>query len=248
MASTSETGHAKNVDNFGSLIDGITTFGAKYNPSNPATAITALKTKKESARASINAVNTAAIQYANATNKRETAFVPFNSTVTRALNALRASPSADNTDAAVATIARKILNTRASKSPQGKEAAAAAADPTVTVKTISTSQRSFDSQVDNFDRFVEALANIPEYKPNEEELKVEALKVFAAELRKANDECNTASYALDAARATRNAELYAPNTGLVDVALSVKAYVKSLFGATSVEYKRISSLEFRTVK
>ena len=248
MASTSETGHAKNVDNFSSLIDGITTFGAKYNPSNPATLIAALKTKKESARASINAVNTAAIQYANATNKRETAFVPFNSTITRGLNSLRASQSADNTDDAVATIARKILNTRASKATKSNVASAAAADPAVMVKTVSTSQRSFDSQVDNFDRFVEALANIPEYKPNEEELKIEALKAFATELRKVNDECNAASYALDAARATRNSELYAPNTGLVDVALSAKAYVKSLFGATSVEYKRISSLEFRTVK
>ena len=248
MASTSETGNAKNVDNFGSLIDGILSFGAKYNPSNPATIVTALKAKKESARASINAVNTAAIQYANATNTRETAFVPFNSTVTRGLNALRASPSADNTDAAVATIARKILNTRAPKGSKSKETPAPAADPAVKVKKVSTSQRSFDSQVDNFDRFVEALANVPEYKPNEAELKVEALKAFAAELRKVNDACNAASYALDAARATRNTELYAPSTGLVDVALSAKAYVKSLFGATSVEYKRIASLEFRTVK
>ncbi|WP_320052296.1 hypothetical protein [uncultured Acetobacteroides sp.] len=248
MASTSETGHAKNVDNFSSLIDGIASFGATYNPSNPSTILAALKAKKESARTSINAVNTASIQYANATNKRETAFVPFNSTITRGLNSLRASPSDDNTDAAVATIARKILNTRAPKGSTSKEAPAPAAGPAVKVKKVSTSQRSYDSQVDNFDRFVEALANIPEYKPNEPELKVEALKAYAAELRKVNDECNTTSYALDAARANRNAELYTTSTGLVDVALSAKAYVKSLFGATSAEFKRISSLEFRTVK
>jgi len=35
MASSVETGHAKNVDNLGDLIAGVTSFGVKYNPSNP---------------------------------------------------------------------------------------------------------------------------------------------------------------------------------------------------------------------
>ena len=243
MSSISETGHAKNVDNLGNLIAGIATYGAKYNPANPLIVATALKAKEASARASIDTLNTAAIRYANASNKRESAFMPLNSLVTRALNVLRSSASAENTDATVASIARKITSTR---SAAKKEATATAAD--VKVATISTSQRSFDSLTDNFDRFVEALANIAEYKPNEEELKVEALKAFAAELRSCNNECNAASFALDSARDARNAELYTPNTGLVDVALSAKTYVKALFGVNSTEYKRIASIEFRNKK
>jgi hypothetical protein len=247
MTSSIESGHAKNVDNLGGLIAGIATFGSTYNPSNPALTHTALKAKETLARASINAVNTATIQYANVSNKRENAFQPLNSLVTRSLNAVRASPSDKNTDAALAAVARKIYGTRA---PSSKVAAkkAAAANPEVKIKTISVSQRSYDSQADNLDRYVEALANTPEYTPNEEELKVASLKAFAAELRKLNTECNAAAYTLDSNRTTRNVELYAPNTGLVDVALGVKAYVKSLFGATSAEYKRISSIEIRKPK
>lgn len=53
---------------------------------------------------------------------------------------------------------------------------------------------------------------------------------------------------LSNARITRNAELYADDTGLVDRAGLVKKYVKSLYGADSPQFKQISGLEFRTVK
>jgi len=35
-----------------------------------------------------------------------------------------------------------------------------------------------------------------------------------------------------------------PTTGLVDVASDVKNYIKSVFGATSVQYRAISGLKF----
>ena len=40
MASTSETGHAKNVANFSTLISFCTAYDTKYNPSNPALSLT----------------------------------------------------------------------------------------------------------------------------------------------------------------------------------------------------------------
>jgi hypothetical protein len=39
--------------------------------------------------------------------------------------------------------------------------------------------------------------------------------------------------------------LYADGTGLVDLALLVKKYIKSLFGADSPQYEQISGLKFR---
>ncbi len=247
MASSVETGHAKNVDNLGDLIAGVTSFGVKYNPSNPLLALAALKTKETAARSSVNAVNATFIQLANASNERENAFQPLNVLVTRVLNTLRSSQSADNTDATIFTIARKIHGSRAASSKAAAKKAAAA-NPEVKIETVSVSQLSYDSQVDNLDRFVEALAAIPEYNPNEEDLKVATLKTVAVEFRKLNNLCSTTSYALDSARAIRNTELYAPNTGLVDVALGVKTYVKAIFGATSEEYKRIAKVEFRNIK
>jgi hypothetical protein len=247
MASTSETGNAKNVDNFGELIAGITSFGAKYNPSNPFLLVTALKAKETSARASINAVNSASVLYSNVSNRRENAFKPLNSIVTRALNSLRSSTSTENTDASLAAIARKFYGTRAA-STKAAAKKAAAANPEGKAVTVSVSQRSYDSLTDNLDRYVEALASTPEYNPNEEELKIVSLKAFAAELRALNNECNTASCALYGARTARNTELYAPSTGLVDLAITAKTYVKSAFGAASPEYKRIASIKFKTIK
>lgn len=59
--------------------------------------------------------------------------MPLNSLVTRALNVLRSSASADNTDATVASIARKITSTRTAAK---KEATATAADVKVATKRL----------------------------------------------------------------------------------------------------------------
>lgn len=45
-------------------------------------------------------------------------------------------------------------------------------------------------------------------------------------------------------RNTRNEILYKENNGLVDVANAAKMYVKSVFGATSPQYKQVSTLKF----
>jgi hypothetical protein len=42
--------------------------------------------------------------------------------------------------------------------------------------------------------------------------------------------------------------LFTDVTGLVDVAMGVKKYIKSAFGATSVQYKSVSGIHFRKIK
>ena len=50
------------------------------------------------------------------------------------------------------------------------------------------------------------------------------------------------------ARISRDNLLYSKDSGLVDVAMDVKNYVKSIFGATSPEYANVSDIEFTTRK
>lgn len=57
MVSTSETGHAKNVANFATLISFCTAYGANYNPSNPALSITELNNLHTSAQTSLSTLN-----------------------------------------------------------------------------------------------------------------------------------------------------------------------------------------------
>jgi hypothetical protein len=95
MASTSETGHAKNVANFEDVISFCTGYGATYNPSKVAIqlpSLNALRTNAENAVADVNSANTAFI---NATNARQIAFNPVKPLATRLVNALEATDATD---------------------------------------------------------------------------------------------------------------------------------------------------------
>ena len=59
MASTIETGHAKNVAIFQQLTLYITGFGTAYNPSNPALSLAALQQLLAQARTTVEQVNAA---------------------------------------------------------------------------------------------------------------------------------------------------------------------------------------------
>ena len=140
-------------------------------------------------------------------------------------------------DEAATAIVRKIRGNRTTSAK-----AAAATD--TKVATVSTSQQSYDSVLDNYERYVQYIAATPEYAPNEDDIKLPALKALAVELRAKNTACNNAKVAIDNARMARNRALYTPLTGLVDVALDAKTYIKSLFGATSPEYKLVGKIDF----
>ena len=50
------------------------------------------------------------------------------------------------------------------------------------------------------------------------------------------------------ARARRNELLYKEMTGLVDLALDTKTYLKGAFGTKSPHYLEVSGLEFRRMR
>ena len=236
MASTSETGHAKNVDNLGLLISNIASYGDRYKPTKSSILLEALKKMEADGRAAVLAVNDATPIYSRATIERDNAFDPLGQLVTRSLNSLRASSSSEQTDEAASAIVRKIRGNRTT--------AKTAAATDVKVATVSTSQQSYDSVIDNYERYIQYIAATPEYAPNEDDIKFPVLKALAVELRAKNTACNNAKVAIDNARMARNRVLYTPLTGLVDVALDAKTYIKSLFGATSPEYKQVAKIDF----
>lgn len=98
--------------------------------------------------------------------------------------------------------------------------------------------------MENLDRLIALLETIPEYSPNEEDLKVESLKALQGELKAKNMDVLTATIQLGNARITRNDILYKPSSGLVDTANDIKLYIKSVFGASSPQFKQISKLSF----
>ena len=247
MASTSETGHAKNVANFDDLISFATGYGTAFNPSKPTLKLTALQTLSTSAKNAINAVNAALPAYSNAVAARESAFEPLNKLITRVNNALKATDTTEQVDESAKTLVRKIQGTRATAKKSDEEIAAAKAEGKET-KEISSSQMSYDSRLDNFDKLIKLLTSVTLYAPNEADLKVTALTTLYNDLKAKNTAVVTATTPLSNARISRNDILYKANTGLVDIALDTKTYIKSLYGATSPQYKQVSKLEFKAIK
>lgn len=243
MTNTSETGHAKNVTNLESLITSIVALETSYNPSRDSIKLPALQALLTASTESLNAVNIAQAAYSNAVAARKVAFEPFSKLITRVMNSLKASGASTQVVQSARTIVRKLQGRRASAKITEEEKKALEAEGKE-VNQISASQMSFDNRIENFDRLIMLLSSIPLYNPNEAELKVEALKALRNQLKEKNTEVILPIVQLSNSRMNRNKILYNENTGLVDVALDSKTYIKSIFGATSPQYKQISKLRF----
>jgi len=247
MTSTSETGHAKNVANFDELVSFVSAYGSAYNPSKASIKLTALQALATKAKTVLKAVNAAIPVYSICVADRELAFLPLNKLSTRIINAIKASDASSQLTEDAKTYVRKIQGRRASPKKTEAEKQALLAEGKA-VKEISTSQLSYDSRVDSFDKFISLLKGITEYTPNENDLKTDALSALLDVLKTKNEAVIAATIPLSNARLVRNDVLYREKTGLVDTAMDVKTYVKSVYGAGAAQYKQISKLVFRTVK
>lgn len=245
MASTSETGHSKNVANFEDLISFCTGYGASYNPSKAAIKTPALATLKANALTSLSAVTTAKTAFSNATNARQAAFEPLKKLCTKIVNALDATDANDKLVDNAKTINNKLQGKRSGEKPTPPVAGATEAAED---KTISVSQQSFDSLIENFSKLIELVSSEPSFTPNETELQVSTLTTTLGNLKTTNTGVINAYTNYSNARITRNSILYGATSGLVEIAGDVKKYVKSVFGATSPQFKQVSGLEFKKVK
>ena len=243
MTSTSETGHSKNVANLEEMISYINGYGTSYNPSKNAIKSPALNTLLTNSKTAVTAVNSAMPAYSNAVSARESAFEPLSKLITRVFNSLVATDTTEQVNDSAKTLVRKIQGRRASKKLTEEEIKALA-DKGENVTQISSSQMSYDNRLDNLDKLIKLLVSVSLYSPNEVDLKPAALTTLYNDLKTKNSAVINATIPLSNARISRNDILYKENTGLVSIANDVKAYVKSVFGATSPQYKQISALKF----
>lgn len=247
MTSTTDSGHAKNVANFEKLIVTITSYGAVYNPSKASMKLPALHAQLLAAQTAIANVNSNEPAHKNAGSARDLAFEPFSKLITRVSNALKASDTSTQIDESAMTLIRKLQGRRA-KPKMTEEQKKLAAENGQEVNEISASHMSFDSRLDNFDKLIKLLSSVDAYAPNETELSIEALNALYANLSIKNSAVIIAEAPLSNARIVRNELLYKENTGVIDTSVDIKTYIKSVFGATSPQYKAVSSLKFTRYK
>ena len=81
MASTSETGHAKNVANLQDLISFVIGYGATYNPTKNTLKLPQLNTLATTSQTNLADVVTKNTAYNNKVNERVAAFSDFKTTI-----------------------------------------------------------------------------------------------------------------------------------------------------------------------
>jgi len=243
----SDIRHINNVANFEDVISYCTVYGAQYNPSLAAIQLANMNTLKANADASIASETTTRNALANAVNARQDAFKPIKSLITRIVNAVKASGATKLTYENALAIQRKAQGKRAKPIKKTTTTETTLGPPEEEVH-ISVSQQGYDSMVEHLGTLIDLLGTIPTYVPNEPDLTLGSLNGVLAGLKLANTNAINATTAESNAVISRNFLLYADITGLVDVAGEVKAYVKSVFGATSPQYKQISKIKFKKFK
>lgn len=245
MTTYFETGHAKNVAAFEQLISFCRGYGAAFNPFKASSKLQALEDKLAAAKNVLKTNIDSKTAFSNATNSRFDVFDPIKPFSTQLVNAIGASDATPATVNDAKGFNRKI---------QGKRAAAivelpANADPNgATIKNISAAQQSYDSLLEHFTKLVSVLLTEPSYQPNEPALSQAGLTSRIAAMEAANTAVIDTFTDWSNNRLLRDDILYNPLTGLVAIAADVKKYIKAVFGATSPQYKQVSSLEFRVIK
>ena len=242
MASTSETGHNKNVTNLETLIIRCEGLGGAYNPSNSQITIPSLTAFYQESKQLVKEVKTTEAPFNEVEGRRKLVFKPLKPTGTKFLNALKGANAPSSVVADAETINRKLQGKRADNSPTETPIGEIPKDK------VSVSQQSYEMQVDHFEKLIEVGTIEPSYNPNEVPLKIATLNAYKDELFAINTEVKTKYVPYSNALKNRNAKLYNPETGIVSVTQQVKNYVKSAFGATSPEYKSISKLVFKDIK
>ncbi|ELY2018236.1 hypothetical protein SL053_002154 [Flavobacterium psychrophilum] len=248
MASTSETGHSKNVSNFETIISYCTGYGVTYNPSNSDILLSELTTFHTESKASVKLVKTTETPFNDVEGQRKLIFKPLKPLSTKVLGAIRSSGAPSTVIADAETINRKIQGKRADNSiletpvsdPSNSEQA-----KQIPKDKISVSQQSFDMLIDHFEKLIELADVEPKYVPNEIPLQVATLTNYKTQLETINTSVKNSYVPYSKAMIARDKKLYDPVTGLVVRAQLVKNYVKSIFGASSPEYKQINKLRFK---
>ena len=240
MASTSETGHAVNIANFKILIERCNEFGGTYNPPISEISVAAMTSKLNDA---IDAHKTYIVALEGTKipiNDREILYNDLTKLVVRVYNLYLATKASAQSKRDAKGYMLKITgrNVKIHKLADG-----VTPDPS----HISNSQLSYVQKADYFDKLVQLLKIDTHYTPNETALQISSLEGWNDNIVAANNQVINVTTNAIVKRTVRDHALYDLGTGLIDLAISCKKYVKGLFGAKTPEADSVVSIKFRRI-
>jgi hypothetical protein len=239
MASTSETGHAKNIANLNLLNTNIMALGAIYNPSNPKLLLTNLQNMYTTAFSQQESVNNLVAPYSVAVDEREVIFKPLNRELTKLRKAYKATDGVTQIQLEdFMTIVRKLKGVK-------KTAKETATNPDEAQVNYATSQLSYDQRTNNMDLLIALLQNTPNFNPNEVAYQIATYQAKKALMLSKTQAVADTFVPLNNARSARNNTLYLSNDNLVDTVNKAKDYIFTILDANTAQYKTIAKIKFK---
>ncbi|WP_267403932.1 MULTISPECIES: hypothetical protein [unclassified Chryseobacterium] len=238
--SVSETGHAKNIANFQDIISFCRGYGDKYNPIKEELKIVNLEILYQNAIQKYADTQNKKTTFSNATSQRANEFKNLGILATKIINSLAVSETNPLMLKDAKSYNKKLQGITKSKT----EISESKEEEELPTKTISTSQLSYDSKINHFSNLLQVLKESVAYSPNEEDLKVITLQNKLFSLQQKNTFLIHSYTDYSNARIERDKVLYDPLLGLCQISKEIKQYIKSVFGATSPQYKQISKILF----
>jgi len=246
--STSEKGHAKVTANFSRLITIAKRNSKVYKPANAKLKIPALETANAQGEQLVNNVSPNEKVYSVSVGKRHVVFDTIETNATGAYSSLDSLDGVDeNLKKKAFTSLKKLKGTNKAASTT-TAAASVAADPSGAAapsrKKHSVSQQSFDMKLKNFREFIDVLKLIPEYDPEEDELKIASLVALLDSATSINKKVDYDYSPYATALNLRDVFLYFKETGLVDLSKKLKSYIKSVKDISATDKEEAKGIPF----
>jgi hypothetical protein len=240
MASMSETGHAKNVANFKELITVVRSFEGQYQPIAEVLQINALEKQAANAGEVLSKLKELETLSKQATATLQEEFKTLSTFSSQLMGVLISSGAKTSSVEEAKAVQKRIAGTNSRK----KRTEMKDSFLGETKDFRSTSRQSYDSRLDDFEKLISILQNIPEYRPKEDLFQVVTLQSKAKNMKNAIQENDSRDIARKQVMHERNALLYTPESGVVAIASKIKAYIKGVFGGVkSTQYKSVSKIK-----
>lgn len=239
----SNTGHAKNVANFETVIIVLANLAAGvYNPTQALILLPALQTKLAAAKTAMETVDASEAAKKIAVNERNAEFKDLDKL---AVNIKRAAEVEVNDEALtrnLQSIVRKFRGGRAGTAPVDDPSTP---DVDESQATHSVSARGFDNQIAYLADIIALLATQDNYNPADHAMGIDALETKLATLQAKNNAAKAAEAALGNAQDARDEILYHPETGVIKLVKLIKTQLARKPGKDSAAYQQVNALEFR---
>jgi hypothetical protein len=235
-----EISHDINIFNFKSIINFCLEFGSDYNPTNEDLTLVNMMARWTQVGNMQKNYMEAVTEKKLAINSRQEIYKELKSRVRRAYNSLASTKEMESTKKDAKTLMKSITgdNVRRKRDKDGK----------FVKGTVSNSHLGFAEILGNFDRFINVLGLATYYSPQEDKLMVAKLRALYYQVDAANSQVDEKSAIAITVMITRDKGLYSKETGLVDVSLACKRYVRSLYGARSEEAMTVSRIKLKRLK